>query len=368
MRPSKHSKPKRMALILGAALAAHTPLTAANEPFKTFVEVDGANSTAPINILDVLKGNDPTQQYNTRYKPRAQWRDQLKVGLATENLMFYAHASKLGRIKTDNSTLNFWSDYAQKGFAPENGKSYRVNWDYLNLDAKGFGAQFSAIRYDALSLHIGANLGMVDSFDQRLIDGHVQRTGNTSTLNANIAKTSTTPFIPQLQSSAQGQATWFHFQLNYAQPQSPWQLMFRAPVLLGSARLSEAAFINTHLNYSQTNGLLKNNSQSPSIGSYGNANKNIKLPNFWDLNLEYAHSQSINPVLLVEGVDASAAVYLGNSWKSFFSAGTDLELLVDQEIQTFLVNVRSKGQFSAGVGISRLNTNAPVSFRFSYRY
>ena len=364
----------KLALILSATLAPQPQVStaatndASRDELAFFIEANGANSTAPVNIVDVLKGQDPTQQYNTRYKPRAQWRDQVKTGFVKNDFELYVHMTKLGRIKTDNPTLNFWSEFNQTGFAPEEGKRYRVSWDYLSLETTGIGAQFKAISTDALKVHIGANLAVVDSLNQRRIDAEVQRTGNTSTLNANISKTSTTPDIPQLQSGGSGQAAWFHLQLAYAQPFSPLSMVFQAPILLGSARIHDAAFINTNLNFSETNKLLKNNSQSPRVGAYGNTHQHTKLPNFWDLKAEYAHSPSSNPVLFIEGVDASSAVYVGNVWKSFFTDRTDLELLVDKELQTFLVYLRAQGHYSVGVGLNRLNANAPVSFRFSYRY
>jgi hypothetical protein len=366
--------PSRLALMLGTTMAT-LPLSifASNidkpvDEFQFFFEAEGSNSTAPLSIIDVLKGKDPTQHDTSKYQPRVQWRDQVKAGLANDKFELYLHATKLGRIKTDNQTLNFWSDYSQKGFAPDDGKIYRVNWDSLNLEAKGLGAQYNTKSNDAISIQIGANFGVIDSFDQRLITGDVQRVGTTSTLNANIAKTSTTPYINQLQSSAGGNAAWLNLRLVYAQPQSPLSVMFNAPILLGSAHIQNAAFIHTNLNYSETNNVLKNNSQTTNIGTYGNTDRSIKLPNFWELSGEYAHSPSTNAILFVDGIDAATSVFIGNRWKSALSDGTDLELLIDKERQTFLMNMRSRGHYSAGIGISRLNTTAPVSFRFSYRY
>lgn len=366
--------PTAFVLILGTAMAA-PPLASFASPtdksidlLQFFFEAEGANSTAPVDIIDVLKGKNSTQQYTNKYQPRAQWRDQFKVGLTKDKLEFYVHATKLGRIKTDNKTLNFWSDYSQKGFAPDDGKTYSANWDSLSLETKGLGAQYNIKTNDSLSIQIGANFGVIESFDQRLITGEVHRTGNTSTLNASISQTSTRPYIRQLQSTADGNATWLNLRMNYGHHQSPISMIFNAPILLGSAHIQKAAFMNTNLNYSETNNVLKNNSQSSNIGAYGNTNKNIKLPNFWELSAEYAHSQSANPILFVDGVDTAKSVFIGNRWKAAFNKSTDLELLVDKERQTFLINVRSSGYYNAGIGINKLNAATPVSFRFSYRY
>ena len=374
MKRCLKQSPSTSALLLGIAIATHPLSNLASsvdkpaDQLRYFFETEGSNSTAPVNIFDVLKNKDPAQQYANTYQPRAQWRDQVKAGLTSDKFEFYAHATKMGRIKTDNSTLNFWSAYSQQGFTPESGKTYRVNWDSLSLEAKGLGAQYTTKSNDVLSIQIGANFGVIDSFEQRLITGEVQRIGNTSTLLANIAKTSTTPYINQLQSTAGGNAMWLNLRLSYAPPQSPLSAMLNAPILLGSAHVQNAAFIQTNLNYSETNNILKNNNQASNVGSYGNADRNIKLPNFWEFSGEYALSQSTNPILFVDGVDSATSVFVGNRWKSAFNEGTDLELLIDKERQTFLVNLRSHGQYSAGIGISRLNTAAPVSFRFSYRY
>lgn len=374
MKPNTQRMPSAVALMLGATMASQaltsfaTSKNQSSDEFQFFFEAEGSNSTAPVNILDVLKGKDPTQQYTNKYQPRAQWRDQVKAGLVNDGLELYVHATKLGRIKTDDQTLNFWSAYSQRGFTPDDGKIYRVNWDSLNLNAKGLGAQYNTKSNDALSIQIGANFGVIEDFDQRHITGEVQRSGNTSTLNASISKTSSTPYIDQLQSTAIGNTAWFNLRLVYAQPQSPISVRFNAPILLGSAHIQNAAFIHTNLNYSETNKVLQNNSQSPNIGAYGNANTSVKLPNFWELGVAYAHSPSTNPILFVDGVDAAKSIFMGNRWKSVGNESTDLELLIDKERQTFLMNISSRHHYSAGIGISRLNTTAPVSFRFSYRY